>query len=105
VVAVLLLGEYLFRWRLTRTANTKRLAFAAVLVLLAPVGSHVSALMLSTIVAALLPHSAIVWLGNDRAERVERQRVRRRESIREPGRPPSDRAERIERQRVRWRGV
>jgi low temperature requirement protein LtrA len=54
-----LLGEYLFRWRMTRTANTKRLAVAAVLVLLAPVGGHVSALMLSAIVAALLTALAL----------------------------------------------
>jgi hypothetical protein len=52
-----------------------------------------------------VPDSAIVWLGNYRAERVEHQRVRRRQGTREPGRPQSDWAERVERQRVRWRGV
>jgi low temperature requirement protein LtrA len=62
-----LLGEYLFRWRMTRTANTKRLAVAAVLVLLAPVGGHVSALMLSAIVAALLTALALWELRAPRA--------------------------------------
>jgi low temperature requirement protein LtrA len=62
-----LLGEYLFRWRMTRTANTKRLAVAAVLVLLAPVGGHVSALMLSAIVAALLTAPALWELRAPRA--------------------------------------
>ena len=57
--ALYLLGESLFRWRMTRTANTERLAVAAVLVLLAPVGGHVSALMLSAIVAALLTAVAL----------------------------------------------
>jgi low temperature requirement protein LtrA len=57
--ALYLLGEHLFRWRMTATANTKRLAVAAVLVLLAPVGGHVSALMLSAIVAALLTALAL----------------------------------------------
>jgi low temperature requirement protein LtrA len=62
-----LLGEHLFRWRMTGTANTKRLAVAAVLVLLAPVGVHVSALMLSAIVAALLTALALWELRAPRA--------------------------------------
>jgi low temperature requirement protein LtrA len=57
--ALYLLGEHLFRRRMTGTANTERLAVAAVLVLLAPVGGHVSALMLSAIVAALLSALAL----------------------------------------------
>ena len=52
--ALYLLGESLFRLRVTGTANAKRLAGAATLVLLAPVGSQISALALSAIVAALL---------------------------------------------------
>ena len=55
-----LLGESLFRLRLTGAANAKRLAVAAVLVLLGPIGSQVSALALSVAVAALLSALA-VW--------------------------------------------
>jgi low temperature requirement protein LtrA len=58
--ALYLLGECLFRWRMTSSANAKRLAVAAVLVLLAPVGDDVSALLLTGIVAALLTLLA-VW--------------------------------------------
>jgi low temperature requirement protein LtrA len=49
-----LLGESLFRLRMIRVANAKRLAVAAILMLLAPVGSHISALALSTTVAVVL---------------------------------------------------
>jgi low temperature requirement protein LtrA len=49
-----LLGEGLFRLRVTGAANAKRLAVAALLVLLAPVGTGISALALSATVAALL---------------------------------------------------
>jgi low temperature requirement protein LtrA len=52
--ALYLLGESLFRWRMTATANRKRLAVAGLLVVLALVGGHVSALLLSAVVAALL---------------------------------------------------
>jgi low temperature requirement protein LtrA len=52
--ALYLLGESLFRWRMTATANPKRLGVAALLVGLALVGGHVSALLLSAVVAALL---------------------------------------------------
>jgi low temperature requirement protein LtrA len=52
--ALYLLGESLFRWRMTATANPKRLGVAALLVALALVGGHVSALVLSTAIAALL---------------------------------------------------
>ena len=52
--ALYLLGESLFRLRVTGTANAKRVAVAAILVLLAPIGSQISALALSALVAALL---------------------------------------------------
>jgi low temperature requirement protein LtrA len=52
--ALYLLGECLFRWRMTSIANAKRLAAAAALALLAPVADDISALMLTAIVAALL---------------------------------------------------
>jgi low temperature requirement protein LtrA len=55
-----LVGESLFRLRLSGAANAKRLAVAAVLVLLAPIGSQVSALALGATVAALLSALA-VW--------------------------------------------
>jgi low temperature requirement protein LtrA len=54
-----LLGESLFRLRVTGTANAKRLAVAAILVLLAPLGSQISALALSATVAALLSAVAL----------------------------------------------
>jgi low temperature requirement protein LtrA len=49
-----LLGESLFRLRVTGVANAKRLAAAALLVLLAPLGPQISALALSATVVALL---------------------------------------------------
>jgi low temperature requirement protein LtrA len=49
-----LVGESLFRIRVTGAANVKRLAVAGLLVLLAPAGPHVSALALSAMVALLL---------------------------------------------------
>jgi low temperature requirement protein LtrA len=52
--ALYLLGESVFRWRMTGRQNGRGLAIAAVLVALAPVGAHVSGLVLSAIVAALL---------------------------------------------------
>jgi low temperature requirement protein LtrA len=57
--ALYLLGESLFRLRVTGAANAKRLAVAAVLVLLAPVGAHVSALALTALVTALLSGLAL----------------------------------------------
>jgi low temperature requirement protein LtrA len=54
-----LVGESLFRWRLTGAANPKRLAVAGLLVLLAPIGVQVSALALSALVAALLSALAL----------------------------------------------
>jgi low temperature requirement protein LtrA len=49
-----LVGESLFRMRVTGAANAKRLGVALLLVLLAPVGVHVSALALGAMVDALL---------------------------------------------------
>jgi low temperature requirement protein LtrA len=55
-----LLGESLFRLRVTGAANAKRLAVAAMLVLLAPIGTQISAMALSTTVAALLG-ALVLW--------------------------------------------
>ena len=52
--ALYLVGESLFRLRVTGAANAERLAVAAILVLVVPLGSQVSALALSATVAALL---------------------------------------------------
>src|SRR3954468_8476096 len=54
-----LVGESLFRLRVTGAANAERLAVAAILVLLAPLGSQMSALALSASVAALLSGLAL----------------------------------------------
>jgi low temperature requirement protein LtrA len=54
-----LLGACLFHWRMTRTANAKRLVVAALLLLLAPVAGHLNALTLSALVAALLTALAL----------------------------------------------
>jgi low temperature requirement protein LtrA len=58
--ALYLIGESLFRWRMTGTASAKRVAVAALLVLVVPLGGHIDALPLSLIVAALLTVVA-VW--------------------------------------------
>jgi low temperature requirement protein LtrA len=58
--ALFLVGESLFRLRVTGAANAARLVVAAALVLLAPVGAHVSAMALSATVAGLLSGLA-VW--------------------------------------------
>jgi low temperature requirement protein LtrA len=52
--ALYLLGESLFRWRMTGVPKAPRMAVAALLLLLAPLGGHVKALPLSIVVAALL---------------------------------------------------
>jgi low temperature requirement protein LtrA len=57
--ALYLVGESLFRLRVTGAANAERLAVAAILVLLAPLGSQISALALSATVAALLSALAL----------------------------------------------
>jgi low temperature requirement protein LtrA len=54
-----LVGENLFRLRVTGAGNGKRLAVAGLLVALTPVGAHVSALALSALVAALLTALAL----------------------------------------------
>jgi low temperature requirement protein LtrA len=57
--ALYLVGESLFRLRVTAVANAERLAVAAILVLLAPLGAQISALALSTTVTALLSALAL----------------------------------------------
>jgi low temperature requirement protein LtrA len=54
-----LVAESLFRLRMTGAANTTRLAVAAILVLLIPLGPRISALALSGSVAALLSALAL----------------------------------------------
>jgi hypothetical protein len=54
-----LVGESLFRLRVTGAANARRHAVAAILVLLAPLGAQISALALSAIVAASLSALAL----------------------------------------------
>jgi len=58
--ALYLVGESLFRLRVAGVANVERLAVAAILVLLAPLGSRISVLALSGTVAALLS-ALTVW--------------------------------------------
>jgi low temperature requirement protein LtrA len=57
--ALYLVGESLFRLRLTGVANAKRLSVAALLLALTPVGSAISALALCATVAALLAALAL----------------------------------------------
>ena len=52
--ALYLVGENLFYWRMTGAADVPRLAVAALLILLVPLGGHVSVLLLSLIVASML---------------------------------------------------
>src|SRR3954451_23638889 len=52
--ALYLLGESLFRWRMTGATDARRVAVAALLILLAPIGGQVSALLLSVVVATTL---------------------------------------------------
>ena len=79
--ALYLLGECLFHWRMTKSANVKRLAVAAVLVLLAPVAGHLNALTLSALVAALLTALALSELqtsgARTRADAVAAHLARR----------------------------
>jgi low temperature requirement protein LtrA len=58
--ALYLIGENLFRLRITGTLSVKRLIVAALLIALAPLGGHVSALLLSVIVTVLVAALA-VW--------------------------------------------
>jgi low temperature requirement protein LtrA len=58
--ALYLLGESVFQWRMTGVLNGRRVAVAALLALLAPVGTQISVLALSLIVAALLV-ALVLW--------------------------------------------
>src|SRR3954452_12157270 len=58
--ALYLLGESAFQWRMTGVANGKRVAVAAVLVLLGPLGTQVSVFLLSLLVASLLA-ALVLW--------------------------------------------
>jgi low temperature requirement protein LtrA len=58
--ALYLLGESLFRWRMTRVLQVRRVAVAALLLLMAPLGGQVGALTLSIAVATFLTVLA-VW--------------------------------------------
>jgi low temperature requirement protein LtrA len=60
--ALYLLGESLFRWRMSAAPDAKRMVVAALLILLVPLGTEVSALLLSVIVAALLSALAALEL-------------------------------------------
>ncbi len=66
--ALYLIGESLFRWRMSGPANLGRLAVAALFVSLIPVGNQLSALLLSAIVATLL---AALAVGELRAPHVK----------------------------------
>jgi low temperature requirement protein LtrA len=66
--ALYLLGESLFCWRMTGAASVARMAVAALLVGLAPLGGRMSALDLSLVVAALLPALAL-WERRVSADR------------------------------------
>jgi low temperature requirement protein LtrA len=57
--ALYLIGESLFRWRMAGVMNARRVAVAALLILLVPIGGHVAALPLSIIVAVLLTVLAV----------------------------------------------
>src|SRR5205085_7941697 len=52
--SLFLLGESLFRWRMTGRTTATRLTCAALLILLVGLGGHVEALPLGLVVAALL---------------------------------------------------
>jgi len=65
--ALFLFGEGLFGWRITGETDVKRLAAAILLVALVPLGGQVSVLVLSLVVAALLPALAIWELRAPRA--------------------------------------
>jgi low temperature requirement protein LtrA len=58
--ALFLLGESLFGWRVTGTANAKRVAVAGALVALTPFGDRISVLALS-VIAALLLLGLAIW--------------------------------------------
>ena len=58
--ALYLLGESLFGWRMTGATSAKRVAVAALLILLVPLGGQISILLLSLIVSTLLL-ALVVW--------------------------------------------
>jgi low temperature requirement protein LtrA len=58
--ALYLLAECLFRWRITSTANLKRVTVAVILVSLVPVGGAVDAIWLAAIVAVALT-LLVIW--------------------------------------------
>ena len=71
--ALYLVGESLFRRRMTGPASVERLVVAGILVALIPVGDQLSALLLSAIVAALLSALAVLELrapNDDRSPRL-----------------------------------
>jgi len=74
--ALYLLGESLFSWRMTRTTNVTRVAVAAVLILLLPIGGQVSALLVSVIVATLLSALAAWELQARAGQRIAHARWR-----------------------------
>jgi low temperature requirement protein LtrA len=65
--ALYLLGEGLFRLRVTGTANAERLVVAAILLLLAPLGTRISALALSGAVVVLLSALALRHVARPRS--------------------------------------
>ena len=76
-----LLGESMFRLRVTGATNAKRLAVTAILVLLAPIGSELSALALSATVVSLLSAVAL-WELHTPARHAPGTRLRSRDSAR-----------------------
>ncbi len=76
--ALYLIGESLFCWRMTGEASAKRVAVAALLIALVPLGGGLSALVLSLIVASLLPALAVWELRATRSPGRPRPRPRAR---------------------------
>jgi low temperature requirement protein LtrA len=73
--ALFLLGESLFQWRTTGRANAARLATAGLIMGLAPLAAHVSALSLAVIVTVLLTVLAIWELRASRPLRLAGHRM------------------------------
>ena len=67
--ALYLLGESLFRWRVTGEMDPPRVAVAALLILLVPLGRHIDALPLSIVVAALLSALVVLELRSPRRQK------------------------------------
>ena len=77
--ALYLVGVSLFQWRLTSKTNSKRLTVAGLLILLVPLGGHLTALLLGAIVTTLLAALAVwelprQWTGTGDAHRVPAHR-------------------------------